>query len=103
MRNSPVDMAGNYEDKQVEGEEQEEEDTQNATRVSFRIKVDQVTFFKRMADHFYQEGYIAEPRFALLAKACLNIVGNRFVKFEEVAMANYVQKKLNAVRGPNVA
>ena len=49
-----------------------------------------------MADHFCKEGLIDEPRFSLLAKACLNIVANRYVKFEEIAMANYVQKKLNA-------
>jgi len=55
-----------------------------------------------MADHFCKEGLIDEPRFSLLAKACLNIVANRYVKFEEIEMANYVQKKLNAARGPNV-
>src|SRR5437660_9313796 len=102
MSKSPVDKAGNYKDKPVKGEEKEKGDTQNATRVSLRIKVDQVVFFRRMADHFYNEGYIVEPRFALLAKACLYIVANRYAKFEEVAMANYVQKKLNAVRDPNV-
>ena len=87
-------------DETVEG--QEKENTKNATLIAFRVKVNQVLFFKRMADHFYKEGLIAEPRFVLLAKACLNIVTNRYAKFEEIAMTNYVQKKLNAVRGPNL-
>ena len=100
MSNGPVDTEQNFEDKPVEGEE--EEDTRNATRISFRVKVSQLMFFKRMADHFYNEGYIAEPKFSLLAKACLNIVGNRYAKLEEITMANYVQKKLQQARGPNV-
>jgi len=84
----------------VEGEE--EEDTRNATRISFRVKVNELMFFKRMADHFYQEGYIAEPKSSLLAKACLNIVGNRYAKLEEITMANHIQKRLQQARGLNV-
>ena len=84
----------------MEGEE--EEDTRNATRISFRVKVNELMFFKRMADHFYQERYIAEPKFSLLAKACLNIVGNRYAKLEEITMANHIQKRLQQAMGPNV-
>lgn len=98
MSNGPVDTEQNFEDRPVE----EEGDTQAATLVTFRVKVNQLMFFKRMADHFYEEGYIAEPKFSLLAKACLNIVGNRYAKLEEITMANYVQKKIQQARGPNV-
>jgi len=98
MSKSPVDTAWNL-NEPVEG--QEKENTRKATLIAFRVKVNQVLFFKRMADHFCKEGLIAEPRFSLLAKACLNIVANRYVKFEEIAMANYVQNKLNASGGPN--
>jgi hypothetical protein len=100
MSNGPVHKEQNFEDKPVEGKE--EEDTRNATRISFRVKVNQLMFFKRMADHFYQEGYIAEPKFSLLAKACLNIVGNRYAKLEEITTANHMQKRLQQARGPNV-
>ncbi len=72
MSKSPVDTAWNL-NEPVEG--QEKENTRKATLIAFRVKVNQVLFFKRMADHFCKEGLIA--------------------------MANYVQKKLNASGGPN--
>jgi hypothetical protein len=99
MSNNPVDTARNL-DETVEG--QEKENTRNATLIAFRVKVNQVLFFRRMADQFYKEGLIAAPRFALLAKACLNIIANRYAKMEEITMANYVQKRLQQVRGSNV-
>ena len=99
MSNSQVDTTWNL-DKPVEG--QEKENTRNATLIAFRVKANQIMFFKRMADHFYKEGLIAEPRFSLLAKACLNIVANRYAKLEEITMANYVQKRLQQARGPNI-
>jgi hypothetical protein len=95
MSNNPVDTARNL-DETVKV--QEKEDTRNATLIAFRVKVNQVMFFKRMADHFYKEGLIAAPRFSLLAKACLNIVANRYAKLEEITMANYVQKRLQQAR-----
>src|SRR5438309_4768579 len=100
MSNSPVDTEQDMDDQY--DKEQEESDNQAATLVTFRLKVNQMQFFKRMADHFYNEGYIAEPKFAQLAKTCLNIVANRYAQYEEVAMAEFIQKRMQQARGPNV-
>jgi hypothetical protein len=98
MSNGPVDTEQDLE----QPIEEEQHDANAATVVSFRVKTNQLMFFKRMADEFVNEGLIAEPKFSLLTKACLNIVGNRYAKLEEINMANYVQKKIQQARGPNV-
>jgi hypothetical protein len=95
MSNGPITPAG-----VPEQEEEEEIMRINETHVSFRIKNAQIPFFKRMIQHFHQAGYIEEPRLSLLGKACLNIVGHQYEKQEELAMAAYMQKKLDATRGP---
>jgi hypothetical protein len=63
------------------------------------VKSDQLIFFKRMAYYFYNKGYIAEARFALLATAALSI-GK--ANYEETAMAEFVQRRLQQARRSNV-
>lgn len=85
----------------VEEEEEEEFDNHVATLVSFRIPVDAIMFYKRMAQNFYEGGLIPEPKLALLAKACLNLLARKYAEVEKVTLATYVQKNLAAARGPN--
>jgi hypothetical protein len=84
--------------------EQEEDDNQSATRISFRVRVDALTFHKRVAQYFFECHLIPEPKLSLLAKACLNIVAHKYAKQEEINLANYVQRKRNLAqaRGLNV-
>jgi hypothetical protein len=66
MSNTPEDTRRNYQGKQIE-----KEDNQSVTRVSFRIPVDSILFYRRMAPHMFEAGVIKEPRLSLLAKAML--------------------------------
>lgn len=79
---------------------EEEEDPRDLTHITFRLKTDQVQFYKRMAFWFFQNNLIDAPKLSLLAKAALNIAGHRFEKFEEITMARFVQKELAKARGP---
>jgi hypothetical protein len=89
MSNNPVDTA------QTSAQlEQEEIDNQTATQVSFRIRVDSLTFHKRMAQYFFECHLIPEPRLSLLAKACLNIVAHKYAKLEEDALASWIHRLL---------
>jgi hypothetical protein len=89
MSNNPVDTG------QASAQlEQEEDDNQSTTRISFRVRVDALTFHKRMAQYFFENHLIAEPKLSLLAKACLNIMAHKYAKQEE--------KNLAQVRGLNV-
>jgi len=81
---------------------EEEEGTHDETLISFRIKTVQVPFFKRMLRWFYEGHYIQEPKLALLAKACLNIIGNQYEKQEQLAMASYIQKKKEEAISPRM-
>jgi len=94
MSNSQVDPATGL------PVEEEEEDLREETFIAFRIKQVQVPFFRRMIKHFHQGGYIEAPKLSLLAKACLNIIGHQYEKQEELALAAYMQKKLEATRAP---
>lgn len=103
MSNNPVDAGENYENKTIRQQAKEEKvDNQSATRVSFRIPVDAIMFYKRMAQHMFEGGIIKEPKFSLLAKASLNLLARRYAAYEEIALANYVQKNLAAARGPGM-
>ena len=57
-------------------------------------------FFKRIASHFANNN-INEPKLSHLAKACFNIVGDKFAKVEEIIYANWVQKELTRAGGTN--
>src|SRR5215467_7006892 len=98
MSNNPVDRAIN---PPLRDEGKEKKSLRDSTLVVLRIKKDQVPFFRRMINHFYENNYINEPKLSHLAKACLNIVGNKFAKVEEITYANYVQKQLARARGTN--
>jgi hypothetical protein len=100
MNNDPVVRARNL-DETVEGQEKKYKGMQQSSHSESRST--KYCFSKEWLTTFTKKD-LSEPRFAPLAKACLNIVANRPIhaKFEEIAMANYVQKKLNAVRGPNL-
>lgn len=100
MSNTPVDT-GQDNTVEEDTEEQEDIDNHSLTRVSFRIPVDAIMFYKRMAQNFYEGGLIPEPKLALLAKACLNLLARKYAKVEELTMATYVQKRLAEARGPN--
>jgi hypothetical protein len=102
MSNNPVDRGLNYQNEKVKGaEEKEKKALRAATLVAFRIRSDSQLFYKRMVGYFFENEVIAKPKLSLLGKACLNIIARRYAAYEEVNLANYVQKQLAAVRGPN--
>lgn len=95
MSNEPVDMEGPDE------LEEQQEQTQHQTsepKLIFRIKPHEVPFYQRMADYFWRSGLIKEPSLHMLARACLNIVANRWAKLEEQNYNAYVSKRLREAR-----
>lgn len=78
-------------------------DNQAATKVSFRIKVKERMFYKRMAYHFFENNLITETSLSHLARTCLNIIAQSYSKYEDDTMGNYLQKGFNATWGPRAA
>lgn len=72
---------------------------QAETKVSFRIKVDQLIFYRRMADYFFKYNYIAKPNLSHLARVCLNMVGRRYSEYEDRTIGTYLRKRFDAARG----
>lgn len=64
---------------------------QAATKVSFRIKVKQIMFFRRMITYFFENDFIPEPTLSHLARACLNIMAQKYSKYEDSTMGNYLK------------
>ena len=76
---------------------------QAETKVSFRIKVDQLLFYKRMADYFFKNNYIAKPSLSHLARMCMNMVGKRYSEYEDSTLGTHLRKRFDAARGQGMA
>jgi hypothetical protein len=63
---------------------------QAATKVSFRIKVKQIVFYKRMTAYFFENNLIPEPSLSHLGRACLNIMAQKYSRYEDSTMGKYL-------------
>jgi hypothetical protein len=75
-------------------EKEMKNNNQAATKASFRIKVKQIMFFKRMIAYFFEYNLIPEPTLSHLARACLNIMAQKYSRYEDSTMGNYLPPNL---------
>ncbi|HBP65794.1 MAG TPA: hypothetical protein DD730_16425 [Desulfosporosinus sp.] len=86
MSNEPVDAGIELDGPDKLGEQQQTSEP----NIHFRIKPHEITIYHRMADYFWIQRLIKKPSLHLLARACLNIVANKWAKLEEENYNQYV-------------
>jgi hypothetical protein len=64
-------------------EKEMKNNNQAATKVSFRIKVEQIMFLRRMIAYFIENDLITEPSLSHLGRACLNIMALKYSRYED--------------------
>jgi hypothetical protein len=70
----------------------------NDNLVAFRVRPEQLAFFRRLADFLYQNGFIQEPTLSRMAYMCAVMIGKKFEKQEAANLQRYVEKRFADAR-----
>jgi hypothetical protein len=64
----------------------------NDNLVAFRVRPEQLAFFRRLADFLYQNGFIPEPSLNRMAYMSMLMIGKKFEKQEAANLERYVEE-----------
>jgi hypothetical protein len=70
----------------------------NDNLIAFRVKPEQLAFFRRLADFLCQNGFIPEPSLNRMAHMCMQIIGQKYEKQEAQNLERYISKRLADAR-----
>jgi hypothetical protein len=70
----------------------------NDNVISFRVRPEQLAFFRRLADFLYQNGFIPEPSLNRMAHMAMLMLGKKFEKQEAANLQRYVEKRFADAR-----
>lgn len=70
----------------------------NDNLVQFRIKPEQLSFFRRLTQFLYENGFIQEPTLNRMAYMCMIMIGKKFEKQEAANLQRLVEKRLADAR-----
>jgi hypothetical protein len=85
-------------DQQQQQQQQPPQSGRPDNLVAFRIRPEQLAFFRRLADFLYQNGFIQEPTLSRMAYMCAVMIGKKFEKQEAANLERYVNKRLADAR-----
>ena len=66
--------------------------------IAFRVRPEQLAFFRRLADYLHQNGFIPEPTLNRMAYVCMQMIGKKFEKQEADNLERYVNRRLADAR-----